>query len=132
VILAGTVGANAAGTGGSSSSGSTTPSSTAPSSGAPAPGYGAGYGAPGGGDGGRGPDGPQGGHAGETALTGADATTVRAKALNAVPGGTVLRVETDSGDAAYEAHMKKADGTLVTVKLDKSFTVTAVEPGMGY
>jgi hypothetical protein len=44
----------------------------------------------------------------------------------------VLRVETDSGDAAYEAHMKKADGTLVTVKFDKSFTVTAVEPGMGY
>jgi hypothetical protein len=48
-----------------------------------------------------------------------------------VPGGTVYRVETDAGDAAYEAHMTKADGTLVTVKMDKNFNVTAVEDGMG-
>jgi hypothetical protein len=38
----------------------------------------------------------------------------------AVPGGTVYRVETDSGDGTYEAHMSKADGTLVTVKFDKA------------
>ena len=67
----------------------------------------------------------------ETELTGADAAKAKAAALKAVPGGTVYRVETDAGDAAYEAHMKKADGTLVTVKLDKNFVVTKVESGMG-
>jgi hypothetical protein len=67
----------------------------------------------------------------ETQLTGADAATAKAAALKAVPGGTAYRVETDAGDAAYEAHMTKADGTPVTVKMDKSFTVTAVEDGMG-
>ncbi len=59
------------------------------------------------------------------------AAQLKAKALAAVPGGTVYRVETDAGDAAYEAHMTKSDGTLVTVKFDKNLTVTAVEDGMG-
>lgn len=54
-----------------------------------------------------------------------------AKAEAKVPGATVYRVETDAGDAAYEAHMRKANGTLVTVKFDKSGNVTAVEDGMG-
>ncbi len=76
------------------------------------------------------PDG-RGGHAGETPLTGSDLATAKAAALKAVPGGTVDRVETDSGDAAYEAHMTKANGTQVTVKFDKSLQVTAVEAGMG-
>ncbi len=67
----------------------------------------------------------------ETVLTGDTAAKVKAAALEAVPGGTVYRVETDAGDAEYEAHMTKADGTEVTVKLDKDFTVTAVEDGMG-
>jgi len=67
----------------------------------------------------------------EKALDAAAAAKVKAAALKAVPGGTVYRVETDAGDATYEAHMTKADGTLVTVKLDKNFTVTAVEAGMG-
>ncbi len=67
----------------------------------------------------------------EKSLSAADAATVEAAALKAVPGGTVYRVETDAGDAAYEAHMKKADGTLVTVKLDADFAVTKVESGMG-
>jgi amino acid transporter len=49
----------------------------------------------------------------------------------AVPGGTVYRVETDSGDATYEAHVTKADGTAVTVKFDKNLKVTGVEAGMG-
>jgi hypothetical protein len=53
------------------------------------------------------------------------------KALAKVPGGKVYRVETDAGDAAYEAHMTKADGTEVTVKFDKNLNVTAVETGMG-
>jgi hypothetical protein len=67
----------------------------------------------------------------EKALSAADAATVRAAALKAVPGGTVYRVETDAGDGTYEAHMTKADGTLVTVKLNKAFAVTKVETGMG-
>ena len=67
----------------------------------------------------------------EKVVTGTTATTLKAAALKAVPGGTVYRVETDSGDATYEAHMTKSDGTDVTVKFDKNLTVTAVEPGMG-
>ncbi len=37
----------------------------------------------------------------------------------------------DAGDGEYEAHMTKADGTEVTVKLDTSFAVIGVEDGMG-
>jgi len=72
-----------------------------------------------------------GGHAGETALTGTTATKVKAAALKAVPGGTIIRVETDSDGSPYEAHVRKADGTEVTVKVDKNFNVTAVEAGHG-
>jgi uncharacterized membrane protein YkoI len=67
----------------------------------------------------------------EQALSAGDAAKVKAAALKAVPGGTVYRVETDAGDGVYEAHMTKADGTEVSVKLDKNFKVTAVETGMG-
>ena len=67
----------------------------------------------------------------EKQVTGTLATTLTEKALAKVTGGTVIRVETDAGDAAYEVHMKKADGSLVTVKFDKNGTVTAVEDGMG-
>ena len=59
------------------------------------------------------------------------AAQLTAKAEAAVAGGTVYRVETDAGDAAYEVHMTKADGSLVTVKFDKNLAVTAVEDGMG-
>jgi len=69
--------------------------------------------------------------AGEEALTGSDLATAKTAALKAVPGGAVYRVETDADGATYEAHMTKADGTHVTVKLDKSFAVTAVQNGMG-
>jgi hypothetical protein len=81
----------------------------------------------------RPPAGPGGaGHGpGETLLTGTAASKAKAAALAAVPGATVLRVETDSGPATYEAHMRKADGTFVTVKVDSSFHVTAVQDGMG-
>lgn len=68
---------------------------------------------------------------GETALTGASASKARAAALAAVPGATVIRVETDSAGAAYEAHLRKSDGTYVTVKLDKGFDVTATQSGFG-
>jgi hypothetical protein len=67
----------------------------------------------------------------EKALTGSDADKVRAAALDAVPGGTVYRVETDADGDAYEAHMTKSDGSLVTVKLDEEFKVAGVEDGMG-
>lgn len=67
----------------------------------------------------------------ETVLTGTDAEKAKAAALKAVPGGTVDKVETDADGAAYEAHMTKSDGSKVTVKFDKNFTVTAVQDGMG-
>jgi hypothetical protein len=67
----------------------------------------------------------------EKELTGATAAKVKAAALKAVPGATIYRVETDAGDGVYEAHLRKADGTLATVKLDKNFVVTKVEDGMG-
>jgi hypothetical protein len=72
-----------------------------------------------------------GGHAGEQPLSAALAAKLKAAALKAVPGATVDRVETDSGDATYEAHMTKSNGTRVTVKFDKTGQVTAVENGMG-
>jgi hypothetical protein len=68
---------------------------------------------------------------GETLLTGATAEKVKAAALAAVPNGTIVRVETDSAGSPYEAHVKKADGTYVTVKVDTSFKVTATESGFG-
>jgi hypothetical protein len=68
---------------------------------------------------------------GETLLTGTAASKARAAALAAVPGATVIRVETDSAGAAYEAHLRKADGSYVTVKMNGSFTVTATDSGFG-
>jgi hypothetical protein len=67
----------------------------------------------------------------EKSVSSATAAALRAAALKAVPGGTVYRVETDAGDAVYEVHMKKADGSLVTVKFGKNLEVTKVESGMG-
>jgi len=74
-----------------------------------------------GGGGGQRPD--------ETPLTGADAERARAAALQAVPGATVDRVETDADGAAYEAHVTRSDGSKATVKFDKDFNVTGVEEG---
>ena len=78
-----------------------------------------------------GPGGAQPVRSDEKSLPSATATTLRAAALKAVPGGTVYRIETDAGDGVYEAHMTKADGSLVTVKFDKNLKVTKVESGMG-
>lgn len=80
-------------------------------------------------------DSSKGGHVGangtrEVLLEDGDAEKAKAAALQAVPGGTVLRVETDAEGAVYEAHMTKPDGTPVTVKFDGSFKVTAVETGI--
>lgn len=43
----------------------------------------------------------------------------------------VYRFETDADGATYRAHMTKADGTHVTVKLDETFAVTSIEDGLG-
>ncbi len=107
----GGAGVAAAASGGGSSSGGTPSTSHAP---------------PAGGDPAKLAHGP-----GETLLTGATAEKVRKAALAAVPGATVIRVETDSAGAAYEAHLRKADGSEVTVKLDSSFAVTATQSGFG-
>jgi len=72
---------------------------------------------------------PSHGAPGETLLTGTTAAKVKAAALKAVPGGTIIRVETDSEGSPYEAHMRKADGSMVTVKIDKSFKVTSINEG---
>jgi uncharacterized membrane protein YkoI len=66
----------------------------------------------------------------ETLLTGNTAARVRRAALAKVSGGTIDRVETDAdGNAAYEAHMTKSDGSRVTVYVNKSFDVVSVESG---
>jgi hypothetical protein len=78
-----------------------------------------------------GPGGAQPVRSDEKSIPSATAATLRAAALKAVPGGAVYRIETDAGDGVYEAHMTKADGSLVTVKFDKNLTVTKVESGMG-
>jgi hypothetical protein len=52
-------------------------------------------------------------------------------ALAAVPGGTIIRVETDSAGSPYEAHVRKSAGSIVTLKIDANFKVTATESGFG-
>ena len=64
-------------------------------------------------------------------LTGDTADKVKAAALAAVPGGTIERVENDAEGSPYEAHMTKADGSHVTVKVDASFNVTGIEDEEG-
>jgi uncharacterized membrane protein YkoI len=82
---------------------------------------------------GRGPGGPDGkggpgGRAGETALTGDTLAKVTAAAKAKVPGATLDRAETDAdGNAKYEAHMTKADGTHVTVYVNAGFEAVSVE-----
>ena len=113
-VLAGTIGANAATSG---SSGSGTSSATYGSSTAPAPPANALGAAPVRSD--------------EKQVTGTTATTLTRKAEAKVSGATAYRVESDAGDGYYEVHMRKSDGSAVTVKFDKSLTITAVEDGMG-
>jgi hypothetical protein len=67
----------------------------------------------------------------ETVLTGDTADKVTAAAKAAVPGATVIRVETDDEGSPYEAHMQKSDGSIVTVKLDSNFNVTETIDGFG-
>ena len=83
------------------------------------------FGGPGGGPGPGGPGGGPG--AGEKPLTGDTADKVTAAAKEKVSSGTILRVETDAGPAAYEAHVRKSDGTEVVVLVNRDFEVTGVE-----
>ena len=79
--------------------------------------------------------GGRGGHGGqrsdETPLTGDVLAKVEAAALaEAGSGSTLVRAETDAdGNAKYEAHVMKADGTHVTVYLDENYNVVSVEDG---
>ena len=74
------------------------------------------------------PWGPQ--RSDETPLTGDALAKVKALALAKVPGGTIVRVETDAdGHAAYEAHMVDASGNPVTVYVDANLNVVSVESG---
>jgi hypothetical protein len=73
-----------------------------------------------------------GGHVGangktEQALSSDVAAKVKAAAQKKVPGGTVLRVETDVDHGSpYEAHVQKSDGTQLEVLVNDNFEVTAV------
>jgi hypothetical protein len=64
----------------------------------------------------------------ETPLTGDALAKVTAIAKEKVPGGTIVRVETDAdGIATNEAHMTRADGTPVTVYVDSSFQYVSTQ-----
>jgi uncharacterized membrane protein YkoI len=64
----------------------------------------------------------------ETVLTGDTLAKVKAAAADSVGNGTIIRVETDAdGNAAYEVHFVKSDGTPATVYVDKNFDVVSVE-----
>jgi len=64
----------------------------------------------------------------ETLLTGDAKAAVEKVARAQVPNGTIVRAETDAdGNAAYEVHMTKADGTPVTVYVDKQFQLVSVD-----
>ncbi len=68
----------------------------------------------------------------ETLLTGSALTQATSAAQAAEPGATVIRAETNSsGASTYEVHMTKSDGSVVTVLLDSSFTVTSTIDGFG-
>lgn len=75
------------------------------------------------------PSAPRGGQrSDETPLTGDALAKVTAAAKAELPGGTVVRVETDAdGHAKYEAHMTDASGNPVTVYVDADYEVVSVE-----
>jgi hypothetical protein len=66
----------------------------------------------------------------EQLLRGDTLAKVKEAALATYPDATVVRIESDS-DGVYEAHLTKADGTPVTVEVDKSFAVSG-EEAMGH
>jgi hypothetical protein len=113
-VGAGSYGIASAASGGGSGSGSqsTTPAATAPAPSTTAP------------------QGWGGQRSDETPLTGDALAKVTAVAEDAVPGATIVRVETDAdGHAEYEAHVSEPDGSLATVYVDESFQLVGVETG---
>jgi uncharacterized membrane protein YkoI len=62
-------------------------------------------------------------------LTGTAADRARRAARSAVPGARVLEVEADDdGGSAYEAEVRRPDGSVVEVRLDRAFRVEGVTP----
>ena len=62
----------------------------------------------------------------ETPLTGDALAKVTAVAKDALPGATIVRVETDAdGHATYEAHMLDASGNPITVYVNSSYEVVS-------
>lgn len=66
---------------------------------------------------------------GESLVTGDSATKLTDAALAKFPGASVIRVENDSDGDKYEVHLKKADGSVVTVTFDENFKVTGDHEG---
>ena len=125
-VLGGAVGASLLGTAGAQTTTTTAATATAPSTSSSSSSTGAAT---------KTPDWTKGGHQAngktETVLTGSDLAKANAAAEAAVPGATPQRAESDAEGATYEVHMTKADGSVVTVKLDSTFTVTSTIDGMG-
>jgi hypothetical protein len=64
-------------------------------------------------------------------LTGKTKRKVEAAATARFPGAAIVRTETDAdGSDVYEVHMVRADGTPVTVYVDRQFDVVSVQAGM--
>jgi hypothetical protein len=64
----------------------------------------------------------------ETVQTGDVAAKITAVVNAKLSGATIVRIETDAdGNAAYEAHVTKADGTPATVYVDKDFNYVSTE-----
>ncbi len=63
--------------------------------------------------------------------TGADLAKAQAAALTKVPGGTVLRAESNGDGSGFHLLVQQPDGSVVMVQLDASFTVTGVAQGPG-
>ncbi|MFN8084003.1 MAG: hypothetical protein U0Q14_07195 [Dermatophilaceae bacterium] len=72
-----------------------------------------------------------GGHDGEQPLTGADLAKAQAAALAKLPGGNVLRAESNGDGSGFHLLVQQPDGSVVMVKLDASFTVVEVAQGPG-
>ena len=69
----------------------------------------------------------------EALLEGDTAAKVTSAAEGAVADGTVERVENDAeGNAPYEAHVVKSDGSHVTVYVNSDFSVSKVEADQGH
>jgi hypothetical protein len=66
---------------------------------------------------------------GESLVTGDALDKIVAAAKAEVADATVIRAENDSDGDKYEVHMKKADGSVVTVTFDENFKVTGTHEG---